>query len=162
MEINKILKQMAWQASLLLSIAMLVVLVCQHFGYDASIYFMGIGALVTLSTDKKLGIRSGIERLIGCISGGICGLITLMLCHLINFDFIIPIIMFPLVYILILFNGRVKNKTGTLEAIVVFVTLLTMVNSDTNIYLYTLHRFIDTLIGFGLGIMINKFIYRNY
>lgn len=152
----------AWQAGLMIALCMVVVLILQHLGLHSNIYFMGIGAIVTIAQDRDKGLKSGLERLVGCISGGIIGLITIVIYNHINLEWIIPILCFVAVFGLVVFNGNINNQTGTLEALIMFATLLTNIGTANNIYTYTLLRIVDTLIGFILGVIINKILLRNY
>lgn len=152
----------ALQSGLMLAICMMLVLTFQHFGLQSNIYFMGIGAIVTINHTKDQGLRSGIERLVGCISGGIIGLLFMIIYNQVNIIYIAPILCFVGAVILVLFNGKLNNQSGTLEALIMFATLITNIGTANNIYQYTILRIIDTLIGFVVGVIINQLIFKNY
>lgn len=161
------LKKLALQSSIMLSFCMFVVLILRYCHYNASIYFMGIGALVTIQNSRVASLKTGSERLIGCFSGGIMACITVFIYDYIlsinlNADLLLPLIMLPMVYMLIMFNGKIHNTTGTLEACIVYVTILTLIPMHSNVFAYAIGRSFDTLIGFAIGFLTNWLIYKNF
>ncbi len=151
----------ALQAALMISICMIIAIFAYQFNINLNIYFLGIGALVTINTNKKESFRSGLERLLGCISGAIFGMISISLYKLIPMIWILPLISFVAVLLVVIVNAKIHNRSGTLEAVIVYTTMLSNLTTNFNVFSYGTLRIIETLCGFIIGLLINRFIFKN-
>ncbi|MBR4949295.1 MAG: FUSC family protein [Clostridia bacterium] len=128
---------------------------------DGVPFYSAIAAILCMQPDVSNSIKVGLNRAIGTFIGGIFGILILTIFHLyIPIDiimlryFIASLMLIPLIYISVL----VKKPTASYITFVVFLSIVITHGNDINPFIFGINRMIDTLIGIGISILINKIL----
>ena len=128
---------------------------------DGVPFYSAIAAILCMQPDVSNSIKVGLNRAIGTFIGGIFGILILTIFHLyIPIDiimlryFIASLMLIPLIYITVL----VKKTTASYITCVVFLSIVITHGNDINPFIFGINRMIDTLIGIGISILINKIL----
>ena len=128
---------------------------------DGVPFYSAIAAILCMQPDVSNSIKVGLNRAIGTFIGGIFGILILTIFHLyIPIDiimlryFIASLMLIPLIYISVL----VKKPTASYITCVVFLSIVITHGNDINPFIFGINRMIDTLIGIGISILINKIL----
>lgn len=120
-------------------------------------FFMSLAAIITMQVSTSDSIKMGGSRIIGTAAGTIIGLIFALI-QPEN-----PFLSALGVWILILMMNRLHwNKATQISAFVFLAIMVNMNGQDP--FVYSISRFIDTLIGVVIGIVVNYFVfpYNNF
>lgn len=149
----------ALQASIITLISGIIVIIANNFNLDLNIYFIGVGAIVCID-QTKVGIKRGLGRVYGSLSGAIFAIISLYLLRYFPSPLTYIILACISVYILVIIQSYIRNELGGLEALVVYLTMLTH-NPNNEILIYALSRVGETILGCIIGISVNYLVTRN-
>lgn len=103
--------------------------------------------------------KNAIQRTVGTIIGAVYGLIVIMIEYyafptryeIVRY-LLISIFVIPVIYTTVLYN----KKNASYFSCVVFLSITIVHITDANPYLFVFNRFLDTMIGIGLALIINS------
>lgn len=138
----------------------LAVLICiglSSLAPQLSPFFMSLAAIITMQVSTSDSLKMGRARVIGTAVGAIIGL---------GFTLILPenpLLSALGVWVLILIMNRLHWNTATQISTFVFLAIMVNMNGQDP-FVYSISRFIDTLIGVLIGIGVNYavFPYNNF
>lgn len=121
-------------------------------------FYSAIAAILCMQPDVKNSLQVAINRVIGTLIGGLCGMLMLMLLRwglpglptLVEY-LLISVALIPLMYVTIL----VKKPAATYITCVVFLSVTVSHGVDLVPYAFALNRMLDTLIGILVSLGIN-------
>ena len=116
-----------------------------------SAFFVATGALFSMETTVKKGIKAGIYRVLGTVIGGCMGVIM----YLIDPGNLL-LIFFGIVIIICILNLLKWHDCISMACVVFCVIMISMNNED--IINYAFQRTFDTIIGIIIAIVINYVI----
>lgn len=116
-----------------------------------SAFFVATGALISMETTVKKGVKAGIYRVLGTVIGGCMGVIMYLI------DPGNLFLIFLGIVLLISILNLLKWHDCISMACVVFCVIMISMTSD-DIILYAFHRTFDTIVGIVIAIIINYVI----
>lgn len=135
-------------------------------GSSGIVFYSQLSALWCIQSYISTTKKNAVQRIIGTVIGAVFGLAVLLLLNLIktwipctSFAFrlteavIISASILPLIWVTV----AIKKKQASYFSCVVFLSIVVIHFSDQNSYLFVLNRFLDTVIGIAVGVMVNLF-----
>lgn len=116
-----------------------------------SAFFVATGALISMETTVRKGIKAGISRVLGTFIGGCFGVAMFLI------DPGNLILLFVGIVILISLLNILQWHDSISMACVVFCAIMITMSSE-NIILYAFQRTFDTIVGIVISIIINYVI----
>lgn len=120
--------------------------------------YSAIAAILCMQPDVSSSVRTGANRVVGTLIGGMYGLVILYLLRLVpGADsevlraFIIAFALIPLMYITVLLN----KHAATYITCVVFLSVTISRSASVAPYVFAFNRIIDTIIGIAISLCIN-------
>ncbi|MFA0815180.1 MAG: aromatic acid exporter family protein [Anaerofustis sp.] len=121
-------------------------------------FYSMIAAILCMQPDRETSLKTGLNRTVGTLIGGVYGIIPLLLdnwLHLQNAPYlyylILSLFLIPLIYTAVM----VKKSTAAYITCVVFLSITVSHITDVNPYLFAANRMLDTLIGIGVSLLVN-------
>lgn len=121
-------------------------------------FYSAIAAVLCMQPDVKNSLKVAINRIIGTLIGGLCGMLMLMLLRwglpelpVLVECLLISCALIPLMYITVL----IKKPAATYITCVVFLSVTVSHGVDLVPYAFALNRMLDTLIGILVSLGIN-------
>lgn len=114
-------------------------------------FFVATGALISMETTVKKGIRAGIYRVLGTVMGGIMGVIM----YLIDPGNLL-LIFIGIVMLISIINLLQWHDCISMACVVFCVIMISM--DSNNIIHYAFQRTFDTIVGIIISIVINYVI----
>lgn len=138
--------------------AIAVTLCIIFFGiFNQDAFFAGIAAVVCIQSTIQNSFKAGLMRFSGTVIGGIIGFITMELL-IFSPEFLDVIWIFSSIIITIYLCVLLKKNEACQIACIVLLSLI-LNHSDSNKALfYAIERVIDTSIGIGIAVLVNKFV----
>lgn len=129
-------------------------------GGAGMIFYSQLAALWCIQMYRSNTLKNAVQRTIGTCVGAIYGLIYLLLYpHMLTLDGAIELlemIVVPVFIILVLYTTVVfKKKQASYFSCVVFLSIIVNHVTDINPYQFVFDRFMDTMIGIVVGIVVN-------
>lgn len=129
-------------------------------GGSGMVFYSQLAALWCIQMYRSNTKKNAIQRIIGTLVGAIYGLIYLLLFPFLsdklNSVFWVETIMVSIFLLLVLYTTVVLKKTqASYFSCVVFLSIVINHISDINPYFFVWNRFLDTMIGIAIGILIN-------
>lgn len=113
-----------------------------------------IAAVIVMCSSLSLSLKSGAERILGTLLGGISGIIFLLIkTKLIPFDTLI----LPLGVTLLIYFLTVIDKSE-LITVTLTVFLITMISSDKEAHIYVIAKVLATVLGTAVSLSVNRLI----
>lgn len=139
----------------------LCILVNQVRGDEGMVFYSQLAALWCIQMYRNNTISNAIQRTIGTMVGAIYGLIYLLLCKNlignINENIICMTICIFISIVLVLYTTVLIHKNqASYFSCVVFLSIVINHIGDLNPYKFVWNRFLDTMIGILIGIMVNN------
>lgn len=149
------------------AIAVALCYVVQIFrGDNGIVFYSQLSALWCMQAYISTTKQNAMQRIIGTIVGAVFGLAVLLIAIFVRtrFDlgewfsytfnaFLISATLIPVLWTTVV----LKKKQASYFSCVVFLSIVVIHLSDQNPYLFTLNRFLDTMIGIGIGVGVNLF-----
>lgn len=146
------------------------VFLCYVFNYlrgeDGIVFYSQLSALWCIQSYISTTKKNAIQRTIGTFIGADSGLVVLLLFQVIKnrFQFtdfslyLIQAVVTSFSVILVLYaTVLLKKKQASYFSCVVFLSIVVIHFADANPYFFTFNRFVDTMIGIVIGVMVNIF-----
>lgn len=128
-------------------------------GRQGAPFYTAISVLWCMQPYISDARKNAFQRTIGTIIGVVYGLIVIMIEHYLfptRYEIVryllISIFIIPVIYTTVICN----KKNASYFSCVVFLSITIVHITDTNPYLFVFNRFLDTMIGIGLALMINS------
>ncbi len=122
-------------------------------------FYSAIAAILCMKPSYNDGLDTGKSRMIGTIIGGIFGFLEIVLIKKLGIPvyglihyFILSLFLIPIIYT----NVNVKSHSSTYISCVVFLSIAVAHGNDAAPMLFALNRVIDTFIGIGVSIFVNR------
>ncbi len=149
------------------AVAVALCYVVQIFRGDSGIVFYSqLSALWCMQSYISTTKQNAKQRILGTIVGAFFGLVVLLISIFVRnhfsdgkwFGYIFNAILISATLIPVLWTTVVlKKKQASYFSCVVFLSIVVIHLSDENPYLFTLNRFLDTMIGIVIGVGVNLF-----
>ncbi len=124
-------------------------------------FYSVIAAILCMQNDSKNSWEVGKNRIIGTLIGGIYGFLAIVLIKFLNIELfnylhylVLSLFLIPIIYS----NVYLKVPNSTYISCVVFMSITVSHGGDIAPMYFALNRVIDTLIGIGVSLIINKTI----
>lgn len=149
------------------AIAVALCYVVQIFrGDNGIVFYSQLSALWCMQAYISTTKQNAMQRIIGTIVGAVFGLAVLLIAIFVRtrfdlgewFSYTFNALLISATLIPVLWTTVVlKKKQASYFSCVVFLSIVVIHLSDQNPYLFTLNRFLDTMIGIGIGVGVNLF-----
>ncbi len=126
--------------------------------------FSAIAAMICMQQTYDETFKSGLNRTIGTVLGGVLGYVVLeIICLIPNYNNFFDIIIAPVCILIVIY---ICNMTDRKESIIIgcIVLISIVVQPEKNLgdaFFYVVNRVIDTTIGIVIAMVINAFIFPN-
>ena len=124
-------------------------------------FYSAIAAILCMKTDHSDGLDTGKSRMIGTLIGGLYGFLAVILVKFLQLQLFGPIhylilslFLIPIIYT----NVNIKSHSSTYISCVVFLSITVAHGSDVSPMLFALNRVIDTFIGIGVSVGVNRIL----
>lgn len=128
-------------------------------GRQGAPFYTAISVLWCMQPYISDAKKNALQRTLGTIIGVVYGLIVIMIEYYVfptQYEIVryllISIFIIPVIYTTVICN----KKNASYFSCVVFLSITIVHISDNNPYLFVFNRFLDTMIGIGLALMINS------
>lgn len=113
-----------------------------------------IAAVIVMCSSFSLSLKSGAERILGTLLGGISGIVFIFFkVNFVPFDtFVLPLGVIMLIYFLTVI------RKGELVTVTLTVFLITMISSDQEPHIYVIAKVLATVLGTAVSLSVNRFI----
>ncbi|WP_353092517.1 aromatic acid exporter family protein [Tissierella praeacuta] len=122
-------------------------------------FYSAIAAILCMQNDHINGFKTGKNRLIGTLIGGTYGFLAIVLINFLNVELfnyihylILSLFLIPIIYT----NVFLKSSSSAYISCVVFFSITISHGGDIAPMYFALNRVIDTLIGIGVSLIINR------
>lgn len=124
-------------------------------------FYSVIAAILCMQNDSKNSWQAGKSRIIGTLIGGVYGFIAIILISFFKIELfnyihylVLSLFLIPIIYS----NVYLKVPNSTYISCVVFLSITVSHGGDMAPMYFALNRVIDTLIGIGVSLVINKIL----
>ena len=120
-----------------------------------------IACVLMMKSTTEMSIKSGQQRILGTIIGGVLAMISLLLADLNSielhgFSFIVLVTLTILVALVICKVANVPEYAYSMSCVLILATMLSHSSSQEETVLYVLYRTIETISGIIIAIVVNK------
>ena len=120
-----------------------------------------IACVLMMKSTTEMSIKSGQQRVLGTIIGGVLAMISLLLGDLISieiqgFSFIVLVTITILVALVICKVAKVPEYAYSMSCVLILATMLGHSSSQEETVYYVLYRIIETISGIIIAIAVNK------
>jgi len=147
----KLFKKYIGMRNIKTALAVVLSVIVSEIFHLESAFFVATGALISMETTVRKGIKAGISRILGTVIGGCFGVVMFLI------DPGNLILLFVGIVILISLLNILQWHDSISMACVVFCAIMITMSSE-NIVLYAFHRTFDTTVGIVISIIINYVI----
>lgn len=125
--------------------------------FRADPFYSAIASVICMQGTVENSVKSGINRLIGTLLGGVTGVILLSFTRYFNFEVIIPLITgLGIIFVIYTCNLIKKPASCTISCIVLIAIMIAPETS--NPLFYASRRTIETALGILVAVLVNKYI----
>ena len=148
------------------AIAVLMCFVVDYFRNGAGIVFYSqLSALWCMQATRENTIKNAKQRMIGTLIGTFYGFVFIVFKQLTKieidgYNYWDSVVISGMVIIVIYTSVLIKKKQASYFSCVVFLSIVVNHIGDRNPYLFACNRFLDTVIGIGIGVLVNLAGYR--
>lgn len=135
----------------------LCMFIYKYFRQDGIVFYSQLACLWCIQPLKESTMINALQRTKGTIVGALVGLIVLLLSRneVVN-DVIYMFIVSAGIIVCLYFTSNYKMKNASYFSCVVMLSIVINHITDENPYIFTFNRFLDTMIGIAIGILINS------
>lgn len=135
-------------------------------GEQGIVFYSQLSALWCMQAYISTTKQNAVQRIIGTVIGAFFGLAVLLVAIFVrthlglseNATYVFNALLISVTLIPVLWTTVVlKKKQASYFSCVVFLSIVVIHLSDQNPYLFTWNRFLDTMIGIGIGVSVNLF-----
>lgn len=155
MEISNLPKIGARNFKTALSI-LLCIVILKVLGFQSPFYAC-IAAVICLTDSYESSIKTGKNRMIGTIIGGLLGMVATIILSFYNTFWFRTIIIFVFT-IAVIYLCTVLKKPGSVSIACIVLLANLLLNRDYSNYIYTFSRIIETFIGVIIAVAVNAYI----
>ncbi len=124
------------------------------------VFYSQLAALWCIQMYRSSTKQNAIQRTIGTVVGAVYGLIFLLINPLFSKvsdgnDLISKMVISFMIIVVLYTTVLMKQKQASYFSCVVFLSIVVNHVGDANPYLFVWNRFLDTMIGIGVGIVVN-------
>jgi uncharacterized membrane protein YgaE (UPF0421/DUF939 family) len=120
--------------------------------------FAAIAAMVSMGSSIEDSVKTGWNRIVGTVIGGVSGLVGIFICNMIPFDWtyviIIPIGIMGLIYVC----NNLKKPGAIIICCVMFISVITTYPQEFGSYVLAIMRLLETGFGVIVAFLVNRFI----
>lgn len=115
-----------------------------------------------MQATRESTIKNAKQRMIGTFIGTFYGFLYVVLKQLLlpktaDYDYIGSVITSGMIVLVIYTSVMIKKKQASYFSCVVFLSIVVNHIGDANPYLFACNRFLDTVIGIAIGVLVNIF-----
>lgn len=130
-------------------------------GDDGIVFYSQLAALWCMQMYRNNTLSNALQRTIGTVIGAVYGLFYLMLYKRLTIKigdniFVESVCIFFSIIIVIYTTVIIKKKQASYFSCVVFLSIVINHIGDAAPYRFVWNRFLDTMIGIGIGILVNN------
>lgn len=123
-------------------------------GGQGMVFYSLLAALWCIQMYRSNTIKNALQRTVGTVVGAVFGLIYLLIYS--GFSAWTEAVVMSLMIILVLYTTvLLDKKQASYFSCVVFLSIVVNHIGDVNPYLFVWNRFLDTMIGIGVGVAVN-------
>lgn len=127
---------------------------------EGMVFYSQLAALWCIQMYRSNTIRNALQRTTGTIVGALYGLIYLLLVPALLLknglnNFIGNMIVSGMIILVLYTTVLLKQRHAAYFSCVVFLSIVVNHASDINPYMFVWNRFLDTMIGIGVGVLVN-------
>ena len=143
------------------SIAVLLCFVVDYFRNGAGIVFYSqLSALWCMQATREITIKNAKQRMIGTFIGTFYGFVYIVIKQIflpkvISYDYVGSVLISGMIVLVIYTSVLIKKKQASYFSCVVFLSIVVNHIGDSNPYLFACNRFLDTVIGIAIGVLVN-------
>ena len=143
------------------AIAVLLCFLVDYFRNGAGIVFYSqLSALWCMQATRESTIKNAKQRMIGTFIGTFYGFLYIVIKQLIlpkpsGYDYVGSVIISGMIVLVIYTSVFIKKKQASYFSCVVFLSIVVNHIGDSNPYLFACNRFLDTVIGITIGVLVN-------
>ena len=143
------------------AIAVLLCFVVDYYRNGAGIVFYSqLSALWCMQATRESTIKNAKQRMIGTFIGTFYGFLYIVIKQLIlakpsGYDYVGSVIISGMIVLVIYTSVFIKKKQASYFSCVVFLSIVVNHIGDSNPYLFACNRFLDTVIGIAIGVLVN-------
>lgn len=135
-------------------------------GEQGIVFYSQLSALWCMQAYISTTKQNAVQRIIGTVIGAFFGLAVLLVAIFVrthlglseNATYVFNALLISATLIPVLWTTvALKKKQASYFSCVVFLSIVVIHLSDQNPYLFTWNRFLDTMIGIGIGVSVNLF-----
>lgn len=149
------------------AIAVFLCYVVNYFrGESGIVFYSQLSVLWCIQSYVSTTRNNARQRIAGTLVGAVFGLVVLLFYGILKSNFnlgavtlyVIQAVVTSLSVIMVLYTTVVlKKKQASYFSCVVFLSIVVIHFADANPFLFTLNRFIDTMVGIVIGVFVNLF-----
>lgn len=149
------------------AIAVFLCYVVNYFrGESGIVFYSQLSVLWCIQSYVSATRKNARQRIAGTLVGAVFGLVVLLFYGILKSNFnlgavtlyVIQAVVTSLSVIMVLYTTVVlKKKQASYFSCVVFLSIVVIHFADANPFLFTLNRFIDTMVGIVIGVFVNLF-----
>jgi uncharacterized membrane protein YgaE (UPF0421/DUF939 family) len=143
------------------AIAVFLCFVVDYFRNGAGIVFYSqLSALWCMQATRESTFKNAKQRMIGTFIGTAYGFLFIVLKQLFlpkaeSYDYVGSLLISGMIVLVIYTSVVIKKKQASYFSCVVFLSIVVNHIGDSNPYLFACNRFLDTVIGIAIGVLIN-------
>lgn len=143
------------------AIAVLFCFIVDYYRNGAGIVFYSqLSALWCMQATRENTIKNAKQRMIGTFIGTFYGFLYIVFKQLIlpkarGYDYVGSVIISGMIVLVIYTSVFIKKKKASYFSCVVFLSIVVNHIGDSNPYLFACNRFLDTVIGIAIGVLVN-------
>ena len=143
------------------AIAVLLCFIVDYYRNGAGIVFYSqLSALWCMQATRESTIKNAKQRMIGTFIGTFYGFLYIVFKQLILpkasvYDYVGSVIISGMIVLVIYTSVFIKKKQASYFSCVVFLSIVVNHIGDSNPYLFACNRFLDTVIGIAIGVLVN-------
>jgi len=122
-------------------------------------FYSAIAAIICLKSDVEVSRDIGINRILGTILGGLCGLLYLLIVPANYLPKILELILISLISSVIIWVMAMAGKPKAISIMaIVFLSITMNHGNEGNLpFLFAFNRTFDTMVGVIMAIVVNRF-----
>lgn len=132
-----------------------------NFIRDGIPFYSAIAAILCMQTDYSNSYKAGKSRTIGTFIGGVYGFLAIVFINFIGIELFTPLhfLILSLFLIPIIYTSvYLKTPSASYISCVVFLSITVAHGGDSKPVIFAINRVVDTLIGIGVSLGVNKIL----
>lgn len=141
------------------AVAVLLCFLIYHFiRKNGIVFYSQLACLWCMQPLWESTVDRAVQRTKGTIVGALMGLIVLLIDKTVPLNELVYVALVSFFIVITLYvTGNYKMKNASYFSCVVFLSIVINHIGDANPFVFTFNRFVDTMIGIGVGMGVNSF-----